>query len=94
MRSINRNWITLDYIELFCHMHRQLVRCRVGEGELWISELGSHPSDLTADEIDRILTRSTQFEIRDFRDEDSEEGPDSYLLSRAEFESRLRRMVN
>ena len=86
-------WITLDYLELFCSQHRLMVGCVDHDQDVWISDLGPHPSNLTSDEIAAVLQATALFEIRRPSDEDFED-PEGCLVSRAELEERIRRMLN
>jgi hypothetical protein len=86
-------WITLDYLELYCSQHRLMVGCADQEEDVWISDLGPHPSNLTSDEIAAVLHATGLFEIRRPTDEDFED-PEGCLVSREELEERIRRMLN
>lgn len=88
------NWITLDYLELFCERNQLVVGCEHEEDELWISSLGPHPSSLTADEVHHILSDSVLFEIRTMSEEEDTPGSDSVFLTRTELEQRIRKMMN
>ncbi|MEE2822911.1 MAG: hypothetical protein VYA53_08000 [Acidobacteriota bacterium] len=87
------DWITLDYMELFCQQNQLVIGCKCGEGELWISPLGSHPSNLTSDEAQGILSQSAQFEVRRALDEDLDRSS-SHFLNRRELEKRISRLMN
>ncbi len=94
-RKLNSR-ITLQYLEYYCTAKDILIGCRQGDDELWISCLGSHPSDLSASQVDQILDESRLFEVREYRygEEDHGEDPPRLLLTRKELEERLGRMVN
>jgi hypothetical protein len=89
-------WITLDYLELFCEKHQLVIGCRGGDEELWISALGPHPSGLTSAEVRDILTDSPLFEVRTVTGDEEYDSsiPDSIVVTRAELEQRIRRMMN
>ena len=87
------DWITLDYLEFFCQRNHLVVGCKRGEDEIWISPLGSHPSDLTSKEVQDILRGSSSFEIRTTLDEELEL-TSSQFMSRAELEQQIRRLMN
>ena len=89
----NINWITLGYLEFFCQQNQLAIGCRCGEEEVWISPLGPHPSSLTSDEVQHILTQSSRFEVRRALDE----GLDltsSDFVTRRELEKRISRLMN
>ncbi len=89
----DNNWITLDYLELYCERNQLVVGCEHEEDELWISSLGPHPSSLTADEVHHILDDSVVFEVRAMNEEESPVS-DSIFLTRMELEQRIRKMLN
>ncbi len=90
---MKENWITVDYLEIFCEKNKSVIRCHRGEDEMWISPLGSHPSTLTSEEVLDILKESSLFEIRRVIEEDLEL-VESQFLSRADLEKQIRRMMN
>ena len=89
----NINWITLDYLELFCQQNQLVIGCKCGEEEVWISPLGPHPSSMTSTEVQDILTQSSRFEVRRALEEDLEL-PSSHFVTRTELEKRIRRLMN
>ena len=89
----NINWITLDYLELFCQQNQLVIGCKCGEEEVWISPLGPHPSSLTSAEVQSILTQSSRFEVRRALDEDLDLSS-SHFVTRTELEKRIRRLMN
>ncbi len=95
MTGYEDDWITLDYLEIFCQRNQLVVGCRNDEEELWISPLGPHPSDLGAREVREILRQSSLFELREM----TREGHEAYeltplILTRSELQQRLRRLLN
>ena len=94
LQTPNSQWITLDYLELFCQRNQLVIGCRSGDEELWISPLGPHPSSLSSDEVRSILTDSPWFELRTVAGDDEPAPGDSSFLSRAELEQAIRRMMN
>jgi hypothetical protein len=89
----NINWITVDYLEFFCQQNQLVVGCQCGEEEIWISPLGPHPSSLTSDEVQDILTQSSRFEVRRALDEDLDL-TSSHFVTRRELEKRISRLMN
>lgn len=89
----NINWITLDYLEFFCQQNKLVIGCKCGEEEVWISPLGPHPSSLTSDEVQDILTQSSRFEVRRTLDEDLDL-TSSHFVTRRELEERISRLMN
>lgn len=87
------DWITLDYLELFCQQNQLVIGCKHGDDEVWISPLGPHPTDLTSDEVRDILKETAHFEIRTTLDEDLDLTT-SHFLSRTELEQRIRQLMN
>ncbi len=90
-----KDWINIDYLELFCQTNQMVVGCKAGdeEEEVWISALGPHPSHLTADEIQNILKQSASFELRNLLADD-DQFEDTYIVTRNELQQRLRRLLN
>jgi len=92
------DWITLDYLEIYCRNNHLVIGCRSLENELWISPTGSHPTDLTSDKVKDLLRKCTSFELRTLlrgQEEDAESSlPDSAFLSREELQVRLSRLLN
>ncbi|MEE8348077.1 MAG: hypothetical protein V3R94_00785 [Acidobacteriota bacterium] len=89
----NINWITLDYLEFFCQQNQLVIGCTSGEEEVWISPLGPHPSGLTSDEVQDILSQSSRFEVRRALEEDLDLSSSRYV-TRIELEKRIRRLMN
>ena len=85
------NWISMEYLEMLCERKGIAVNCIRGNDELWITELGPHPSHLTAQDIEQILRESSHFEIYKIKSDRSFE---SFALPRTELETKIRRMVN
>lgn len=85
------NWISIEYLELLCERSGIAVNCIRGDDELWITELGPHPSHLTAQDIEKILRESSQFEIYKIQSDRSFE---SFPVPRTELESKIRQMVH
>ena len=87
------NWITLDYLVVLCQTNQLLIGCTRGEGELWISPLGPHPSTLTPQELNDILKRSSLFEVRKLLAEDPDLEETSFV-TRLELEQKIRQLMN
>lgn len=96
MTPANTSCITLDYLEIYCHRNSLIIGCRSEDGEIWVSELGPEPSDLTQAEIQRVLRESRIFEIRkrDSGEEGDDPFVDSSILTRPEMEACLRGLLN
>jgi len=87
------DWITLDYLELFCQRQSILIGCRIGEEEVWISAFGTHPSGLTPNDIHEILSQTVHFELRTALEEEVPLGS-ATTLTREELEQQIRRLMN
>lgn len=96
MTHTEPDWISLDYLEIFCEKNQLVIGCHHDDDELWVSPLGPHPSDLTAEEVRKILRHSSVFELRTMiHDEgDPDEVKSSLVLTRSELEQRLKRLSN
>ncbi len=95
MRPTKSSCITLDYLEIYCHRNSLVVGCRTEEDELWVSELGPEPSELSQTEIQEILRECRIFELRKQNDEEEDElFESSSVVTRPEMEARLRGLLN
>lgn len=89
----DRNWITLDYLEMLCEKQQLVIGCKRGDDEVWISSLGPHPSTLTSQEVHGILRESSLFEIRRILQQDPDL-VDAQSVTRPELEERIKKMMN
>ena len=88
-----KDWITLDYLELFCEKNNLVIGCNRGGETMWISPLGPHPSRLTSGEVHEILQESGLFEVRKILGQDPDL-IDSHSITRSELAQQIKKMMN